>query len=189
MCLMGLFIKDGLLELFLFSIVGQVYEKFLYSTIWLNPKKAVKVIHQIFGGEVDPCEAVHLGLVSAKVIQAAPMIYAWSYFGSVPKLNNLGNLMLVMVGAFGQYLNFSVYDAIGKDGVYYGIKFGKSIPWSHKFPYNYPWLKHPQYWGAYLFIIAAVLLAFSSIEYSYKLGYIVITGCIHCYISYVEQYL
>lgn len=186
---MGMLFQDGLLELFVLSILGQVYEKLLCSSIWMNPKGAMKTINQIFGqGQLDPCEAVHVGLVSAKVMQAVPIICAWGYFGSVPEFSLL-NLTWCVLAAGGQYLNFSVYEAIGKDGVYYGVKFGKKIPWSTKFPYNKSWLKHPQYLGAYLFIISAVMLAFSSIEYSYKIAYIAVTGCIYIYISYVEQCL
>ncbi|KAJ4718635.1 Phosphatidyl-N-methylethanolamine N-methyltransferase [Melia azedarach] len=31
--------------------------------------------------------------------------------------------------AFGQFLNFRVYQLLGESGTYYGVRFGKSIPW------------------------------------------------------------
>eukprot|EP00940_MAST-03C_sp_MAST-3C-sp2_P000057 g57.t1 len=46
----------------------------------------------------------------------------------------------------GQILNFSVYRAIGKEGVYYGYKLGIHIPWASGFPFSV--LRHPQYVGA-----------------------------------------
>lgn len=185
---MGLFMEDTLLELFVYSILGQIYEKFLYTSIWLNSERALKLIRQAFGSSMDPCEAVHVGLISAKTIQAMPMICAFNYFGSLPEVS-LFNFVLVLMAAMGQYLNFSVYDAIGKDGVYYGIKFGRNVPWSTKFPYNYAWLKHPQYLGAYIFICSTVLLAYPKVGFLYKGGYMFVTGCIYVFISYVEQCL
>lgn len=42
---------------------------------------------------------------------------------------------LVLVAA-GQSLNVGIYKAIGVDGVYYGFKLGKKIPWVNGFPFN-----------------------------------------------------
>ena len=52
-----------------------------------------------------------------------------------------GTLMLI-----GQLLNFSVFHRLGKIGVFYGNKFGYSIPWCDTFPFSL--LSHPQYVGA-----------------------------------------
>jgi phosphatidyl-N-methylethanolamine N-methyltransferase len=52
-----------------------------------------------------------------------------------------GMLMLI-----GQSLSFSVFHRLGKIGVFYGNKFGYSIPWCDKFPFSV--LSHPQYVGA-----------------------------------------
>ena len=46
----------------------------------------------------------------------------------------------------GQILNASIYKAIGRDGVYYGFKLGRSVAWSSAFPFN-AGFRHPQYVG------------------------------------------
>jgi len=46
----------------------------------------------------------------------------------------------------GQALNYGIYHAIGQDGVYYGVKLGKKVPWYNGFPFNV--VAHPQYVGA-----------------------------------------
>lgn len=38
--------------------------------------------------------------------------------------------------AFGQHLNAAVYRVLGVNGVYYGARFGKSIPWVKGYPYD-----------------------------------------------------
>ena len=60
----------------------------------------------------------------------------------------------------GQFLNYSVYKAIGKAGVYYGFKLGEHIPWYTGFPFNV--VSHPQYtgvvmtWWGILILLAGV---------------------------------
>ena len=49
-----------------------------------------------------------------------------------------GGLILV-----GQSLNLAIYRAIGNDGVYYGFKLGRTVPWCSGFPFNIG-LRHPQ---------------------------------------------
>ena len=43
----------------------------------------------------------------------------------------------------GQTLNVAIYRAIGNDGVYYGFKLGRTVPWCSGFPFNIG-LRHPQ---------------------------------------------
>nr|GEY42127.1 phosphatidyl-N-methylethanolamine N-methyltransferase [Tanacetum cinerariifolium] len=35
----------------------------------------------------------------------------------------------------GQFLNFRVYQLLGEAGTYYGVRFGKNIPWVTEFPF------------------------------------------------------
>jgi hypothetical protein len=42
------------------------------------------------------------------------------------------NLILIFAG---QFLNFRVYQLLGEVGVYYGVRFGYSVPWVTEFPY------------------------------------------------------
>lgn len=64
--------------------------------------------------------------------------------------------LLLLVG---QILNAGIYYRIGDDGVYYGFKMGRNVPWCTKFPFNVG-LRHPQYVGVVLNIwaISIVLL-------------------------------
>lgn len=52
-----------------------------------------------------------------------------------------------------QVLNFSIYRAIGKAGVYYGFKLGFPVPWHTGFPFNV--VSHPQYVGSVLTVWGA----------------------------------
>lgn len=63
---------------------------------------------------------------------------------------------LVIVG---QVLNYGVYKALGKNGVYYGVKLGRPIPWVNGFPFNV--VSHPQYVGTAATIWGLVILAAS----------------------------
>lgn len=47
-----------------------------------------------------------------------------------------------------QTLNISMYNAIGKKGVYYGEKLGSKVPWCTSFPFSV--VSHPQYVGSVL---------------------------------------
>ena len=55
-----------------------------------------------------------------------------------------------------QVLNLSIYRAIGQDGVYYGIRLGKQIPWCDSFPFNI--VSHPQYVGSIMTVWGAFCL-------------------------------
>jgi len=61
--------------------------------------------------------------------------------------------------AAGQALNLAVYATIGGDGVYYGTRLGKRVPWVHGFPFALGGggkvgkgvkVPHPQYLGSAL---------------------------------------
>jgi methylene-fatty-acyl-phospholipid synthase len=43
---------------------------------------------------------------------------------------------------------YRVYLLLGEDGVYYGARFGKKLPWVEKFPFGY--FRDPQYVGSIL---------------------------------------
>ena len=55
-----------------------------------------------------------------------------------------------------QALNMGIYRAIGVDGVYYGTKLGRKIPWCTSFPFNV--VAHPQYVGSVMTIVGLILL-------------------------------
>uniref|UniRef100_A0A0D6RAF4 Phosphatidyl-N-methylethanolamine N-methyltransferase n=1 Tax=Araucaria cunninghamii TaxID=56994 RepID=A0A0D6RAF4_ARACU len=55
---------------------------------------------------------------------------------------------------FGQYLNFKVFELLGESGTYYGVRFGKNIPWVTDFPFGY--IKDPQYIGSILSLLGCL---------------------------------
>ena len=71
------------------------------------------------------------------------------------------------LAACGQALNVAIYAAIGKDGVYYGFKLGRPVPWCDGFPFNLGF-RHPQYVGGLLTQLG--LLALASDESSLRAG-------------------
>ena len=48
--------------------------------------------------------------------------------------------------AAGQHLNVLVYARLGFVGVYYGVRFGRDVPWVTGWPYSH--IRDPQYLGA-----------------------------------------
>ena len=84
-------------------------------------------------------------------------------------------------------LNFSIYDAIGKNGVYYGNKFGKNIPWCTGFPFNV-FTAHPQYCGAVMTVLGAIVLF--TTEAHAKAGIFavgIIQTLLYVYMAFVES--
>ncbi len=75
------------------------------------------------------------------------------------------NLRLVGLGqwlaalalfGYGQSLNAGIFRAIGRDGVYYGFKLGRRVPWVSGWPFDT--VAHPQYVGSVLSVWALVAL-------------------------------
>lgn len=117
----------------------------------------------------DPCLIIHNIVVITKTLQILTLIYfihiyniIWKYeLGSII-LNNPIQLCLIILG---QYLNYSVYDTIGINGVCYGTYFGKNIPWVNGFPFNVKYLSHPQYIGTWLTYINISYIIYNSTIY------------------------
>lgn len=57
-------------------------------------------------------------------------------------------LAFLVLVCYGQSLNVGIFQAIGHDGVYYGFKLGKKIPWVTGWPFDT--VAHPQYVGSVL---------------------------------------
>lgn len=59
-------------------------------------------------------------------------------------------LAFLLLVCYGQSLNLGIFQAIGHDGVYYGFKLGRKIPWVTGWPFDA--VSHPQYVGSVLTI-------------------------------------
>ena len=96
------------------------------------------------------CVVAYLGVgglrAAGGAIAAAP---TWSY------------AVFALYLAVGQGLNAAMYAAIGNDGVYYGFRLGRQVPWCKGFPFNVG-LRHPQYVGGVLTILGALFVLMSA---------------------------
>lgn len=123
-----------------------------YAMLWTKPKVWKSVAKTT---KVHPVELLALVACCMKVVQLVSFLfYMFSLLGTNVFMDTLttahpltllfGALLLVV----GQSLNLGTYKALGKDGVYYGIKYGRKIPWVTGFPFNV--CPHPQYIGSSL---------------------------------------
>ena len=119
----------------------------------------------MLGAKSDPVDALAKLAVALRTVQTTMVaLFAHKhteggFVGVLRSTHPLLGLAALAVFAFGQALNAGIYHAIGKNGVYYGVKLGKTIPWATGFPFNV--CGHPQYvgcvltlWGAFAPAIA-----------------------------------
>ncbi|KAJ6839249.1 putative phosphatidyl-N-methylethanolamine N-methyltransferase [Iris pallida] len=114
-----------------------------YYLVWNFPQKWV----YICGKGIDPSHrmaqvshllkaAQFLSLLSVATFTSWPPFYSYLFLFA------------------GQFLNFRVYQLLGESGTYYGVRFGKNIPWVTEFPFGY--IKDPQYVGSILSLLACL---------------------------------
>lgn len=127
----------GLLHSFVVSLC--ILSPFpFYWYLWTYPKKWMKMC-----GPIDPSHRMAQVAHILKAFQVISLVSVATF--SVPPL------ICVALFAFGQFLNYRVYDLLGEDGVYYGALFGKKLPWVEKFPFGY--FRDPQYVGSILSLL------------------------------------
>lgn len=85
-----------------------------------------------------------------------------------------------------QVLNVAIYRAIGRDGVYYGFKLGRPVPWHSGFPFNV--VSHPQYVGSILSIWGCAGLYWQNLPNSSFLV-LVYWSCLYVATGFQEQFL
>ncbi|CAL1376896.1 unnamed protein product [Linum trigynum] len=138
-----------------------------YYFLWTNPQAWVNLC----GRSRDPSKVMAqvshflklLQFISLYSVSSSlswpPPFYFWPLFG------------------FGQFLNFRVYQLLGEAGTYYGVRFGKIIPWVTQFPFGV--IRDPQYVGSVMSLVAC--LAWFPFQYIllWCLGYL--------FISFVES--
>jgi len=123
-----------------------------YCLLWTRPKVWKSVAKK---SKVHPVELLALVAMCMKVVQLVSFLfYVMTLLGTdvFQETYARAHPLTLLFGAFlvaaGQSLNFGTYKALGKDGVYYGIKYGRKIPWVTGFPFNV--CPHPQYIGSSL---------------------------------------
>eukprot|EP01126_Amoeba_proteus_P064015 TRINITY_DN8901_c0_g1_i1.p1 TRINITY_DN8901_c0_g1~~TRINITY_DN8901_c0_g1_i1.p1 ORF type:complete len:164 (+),score=4.64 TRINITY_DN8901_c0_g1_i1:112-603(+) len=111
-----------------------------YSYLWYNPKRWVSFVHPR-----DPSVAMSKISTALRIMQ---FTMALSVADFSAKYHPLVYFLCSLLVLFGQILNFRVYQLLGIDGVYYGGRFGKSLPWVSEWPYDS--FRDPQYTGSIL---------------------------------------
>ncbi|KAK6127869.1 hypothetical protein DH2020_038377 [Rehmannia glutinosa] len=136
------------------ACIGVISPFPFYYFLWNNPQTWV----DLCGRGRDPCKIMALvshflkivqfiSLFSVATLSWPPPFYFWPLF------------------FFGQFLNFRfetplplllglVYQLLGESGTYYGVRFGKTIPWVTEFPFGV--INDPQYVGSILSLVACL---------------------------------
>lgn len=129
----------------------------LYAFIWLFPGSWRALFPR------NPVNAMASFASAGKVLQFSMIVLWWlADDWGVPKIGKIPTTHLVLgIGlvGIGQTLNFSMYSAIGKPGVYYGEKLGSKVPWCTTFPFTVT--SHPQYVGSVLTIWGIFALVYA----------------------------
>ncbi|KAF6167441.1 hypothetical protein GIB67_018761 [Kingdonia uniflora] len=63
-----------------------------------------------------------------------------------------------------------VYQLLGESGIYYGVRFGKNIPWVTEFPFGY--IRDPQYVGSIMSLLACLPWVPFQYIFLWILGYV-----------------
>ncbi|KAF6264303.1 hypothetical protein COO60DRAFT_175043 [Scenedesmus sp. NREL 46B-D3] len=129
---------------------------FLYAFIWFKPDQWRNLFPK------NPVDAFATAALIGKVLQFTAVLLWFASlrpsglcldFSAISLLQWLAFLLLL---CYGQSLNIGIFQAIGHDGVYYGFKLGKVIPWVNGWPFDT--VSHPQYVGSVLSVWAMVAL-------------------------------
>lgn len=128
------------------SLISIAASSILYTWIWYRPADFMKLVSK----SDDPCKVMAFWAHTLKTIQFISILNCvhWTALLTAPWWQIA--LAVLFVGA-GQHLNYLVYKYLGVDGVYYGARFGKNIPWVHGYPYST--MRDPQYIGGILTLI------------------------------------
>ena len=134
-----------------------------YFVLWTRPKLWMDFCRRTL--KKDPCLAMYHFAAVGKLIQFTAL--GWWYMTaarpitvkelvSLPTFRLLVGLLAIIVG---QALNVGAFRAVGMEGIFYGCRFGKKIPWCTSWPFGGPFsIRHPQYVGAFSTLLGAAVL-------------------------------
>lgn len=153
------------------AVAALAVERICYTVLWLFPRPIARVCAEC--RVHNPVNAIVAVFAANKAIQLAAFLgfrflvddasrrddarvlvgcpFASPEDGALFTLKAVAPWRLIVGVAFcalGQTLNLATYAAIGKDGVYYGCRYGVEVPWCATFPFTAS--RHPQYLGAAL---------------------------------------
>lgn len=152
------------MTLFAVAAVLLSFERMFYIWVSRRPDSLAPAVETLSAGGIaaDRVDVLRWAFYAFKTLQVAVFIWWCVVFGqgqawappAPPVLAAAAALMSI-----GQFLNLSVFYRLGTVGVFYGAHFGYAVPWTHAFPFSFPWLKHPQYFGTVLSIWGLFLAA------------------------------
>jgi methylene-fatty-acyl-phospholipid synthase len=132
-----------------------------YTLIWLSPGTFRRFAGASNSVRVMALSAHFLKLVQFGLIAASPISPAAALLSALRSCPADARPCALFVGcvllfAFGQTLNTRVYYLLGEGGVYYGNILEPHVkrPWVREWPYNSVWIRHPQYLGSTLSLLA-----------------------------------
>eukprot|EP00924_Labyrinthula_sp_SR-Ha-C_P011678 snap_masked-scaffold_17-processed-gene-5.23-mRNA-1 protein AED:0.30 eAED:0.30 QI:0/0/0/0.5/1/1/2/0/171 len=136
-------------EFYLTASLALCMERIAYGVVWKKPSIFSLCAAQYGFSGKEP-EFIYVLVKLFKVIQLIVFLcWYFKYVGrdgfdiSLPQGLFSSSLLIA-----GQILNLMVWKRIGLDGVCYGCKFGRNVPWCTKFPFSL--FNHPQYLGVIL---------------------------------------
>ncbi|KAF8407269.1 hypothetical protein HHK36_006396 [Tetracentron sinense] len=145
------------------ACIGVLLPFSFYYWLWTYPQKWVDLCGQGRDPSKLMAQVSHLlkllqflSLFSVSTLSWPPPLYFWPLF------------------FFGQFLNFRVYQLLGELGTYYGVRFGRSIPWVTEFPFGY--IKDPQYVGSIMSLLACLHWVPFQYILLWILGYVFMMG-------------
>ncbi|KAF5204394.1 6-phosphogluconolactonase [Thalictrum thalictroides] len=149
-----------------------------YYWLWTYPSIWVSLV----GKGRDPAK------VMAQVSHLLKLIQFISLY-SVSSISWPPPLFFWPLFLFGQFLNFRVYQLLGESGTYYGVRFGKNIPWVTEFPFGY--ISDPQYVGSIMSLLACLSWVPFQYIFLWVLGYMFMikTNLIEQFTSQGEYFL
>nr|POF24150.1 phosphatidyl-n-methylethanolamine n-methyltransferase [Quercus suber] len=111
----------------MFAAIAVIAPFPFYFWLWTNPQSWV----ELCGKGRDPSKVMANVSHLLKLVQFLSLFsVSYSYLSWPPPLY-FWPLFL-----FGQFLNLRVYQLLGESGTYYGVRFGKNIPWVTEFPFG-----------------------------------------------------
>jgi methylene-fatty-acyl-phospholipid synthase len=148
------FILPLLLASFLLS-----FERLGYLLAWHRPQTFMN-----WGARMrianDPVSALERLFYAFKLLQLI-VFGSWIFVYSdsvvpLPMGSPMSQGLAIALLVTGQILNLSTFWTLGRNGVFYGARFGHNIPWRSGFPFSI--CPHPQYLGTVMSIWGLFLL-------------------------------
>lgn len=127
-----------------------------YAIVWLRSEFFISVCKRVKCVPINMFSGVAFGLKAIQFLCFFVWLISNGSFVSAESFSFFRILPAALLMGAGQLLNSAVYKTLGHDGVYYGVKFGKTIPWVEGFPFNMG-IKSPQYTGCILSICGMVI--------------------------------